>query len=565
MAGDINPNNRLNRDRRMLLGSMAALAFTPIVGGCSSPQQRKPQKTVLIPLAEPSDVELPALGGDPASVFPASVASGDPTPSGAIIWTRIADATLNRGEPILWQIANDIDFTDPVIGGEVSTTSVSSNNDNALKLDLDGLLEPNRFYYYRFAHNGVSSRPGRLRTLPTTDADVESLKLLVASCQDYTLAYFHAFGEMAEREADYVLHLGDFIYESSIVPARPIALPSGSQYASSREDLLTIYRAHRTDENLRLLLENHTLINTFDDHEFANDLYFDGDRPRGPDHPLDGDAAAMTQYVRDALDVWFHYLPVRVSYSPEANFPDVMDIQRSFRFGNLVELAVTELRMHRSPHPCGEGNFGERQLVVKSSCEARHETQRTLLGVEQKQWFIDTLRNTNAQWRVAALPIPLSPIDIAQAPPSFYEADHWDGYTVERAELLSALNGSNNLVVLGADLHAFGAATLLDGYPNGPAVGTEFATSCAAATPIASINPPANAFLQNANILANNPHFTFWDGTRNGWLEVVFTKTQCSVAVRAMQAQTPTPNQSIELAVFNVADGSATITESAVA
>ncbi|MFT5063799.1 MAG: hypothetical protein ACI91G_001170 [Gammaproteobacteria bacterium] len=78
MAGDINFNNMLNRDRRMLLGSMAALAFTPIVGGCGSPQQSKSQKTVDIPLAEPSEVELPALGGDPASVFPASVASGDP-------------------------------------------------------------------------------------------------------------------------------------------------------------------------------------------------------------------------------------------------------------------------------------------------------------------------------------------------------------------------------------------------------------------------------------------------------------------------------------------------------
>ena len=56
---------------------------------------------------------------------------------------------------------------------------------------------------------------------------------------------------MATVEADYLLHLGDFIYESAIAPLRRLPLPSGASYASSREDLLTIYRAHRSDADLR--------------------------------------------------------------------------------------------------------------------------------------------------------------------------------------------------------------------------------------------------------------------------------------------------------------------------
>jgi len=541
--------------RRKLLGLVPALAGASLMGSCASPSPESGASAGHSPTPDPETVLPPPGTGDSATVFPASVASGDPTSSGVVIWTRLAAEALVADEDILWEVAEDTEFNQRVVAGRIPTDALSQPNDGTLKLDLDGLLPADRFLYYRFAHAGVSSRSGRLRTLPLANSDVSKLRLLVASCQDYTLSYFHAFGEMADRSADYLLHMGDFIYESAIVPLRPIALPSGAQYASTREDLLTIYRTHRSDENLQRLLEAHTLICTFDDHEFANDLYFDGERPRGPDHPLDADPAAMTRYVREALDVWFHYLPVRVRYQPDAPFPEVMAPQRSFRFGNLVELVMTELRMHRSPHPCGEGNYGERQLVVESGCEARHEPERTLLGNEQKQWLIDTLNQSNATWRVAGLPIPLSPISIASTPPTVYEVDHWDGYTAERAELTSALSGTPNLVVLAADLHAFAAATVQDGYPDGPAIGTEFTTGAAAATPIASINPPANVFLQSANILANNPHFSYWDGTRNGWLEVEFTPDACNVSVRAMQAQIPAPNPSIEMATFRVASG----------
>lgn len=543
-------------DRRQILRFVPALAGASLFGACSSQPAPPGSAGVGATAVTDNSVNLPPPGtGDADTVFPSSVASGDPTSTGVVLWSRLAQSAIRDDEDVLWEIAEDDQFTQRIAAGRVPVTALSATNDHTLKLDTDGLLPADRFLYYRFAHAGVSSRVGRLRTLPRANADVSQLRLLVMSCQDYTLSYFHAMGEMAQREADFVLHMGDFIYESSIVPLRPIDLPSGAQYASSREDLLTIYRTHRTDANLRALLEAHTLICTFDDHEFANDLYFDGDRPRGPDHPLDGDAQAMTQYVRDALDVWFHYLPVRVAYQPEANFPEVMAPQRSFKFGRLVEVAMTELRMHRSPHPCGEGNFGERQLVLEDGCEARHAESRTLLGAEQKQWLLDTITYSNAQWRVVGLPIPFSPISIAQVPPTVYEVDHWDGYTAERAELLHALNGTPNLVVLAADMHAFAAATLRDGYPDGAAIGTEFTTSAAAATPIASINPPANLFLQGPNILANNPHFAYWDGTRNGWLEVEFTSEACTVAVRAMQAQVPLANPSVEVARFTVPSG----------
>lgn len=539
-------------DRRNFLKASlgAGLALTGLAAcGRSEPVSTDEQPT------------LPVTGqGDAAKVFPSSVASGDPTPSGAIIWTRIAAEAFKPDLPLYWQIANDVDFKHPVASGKVAAGQLSADHDYTMKVDVDGHLAADRFYFYRFAYDNTSSKIGRLRTLPTADASPEKLRLILLSCQDYTLAYFHGYGEIANIEADYLLHVGDFIYESAIVPLRPIALPSGGTFASSLADSRTIYRTHRSDANLQAALERHTLIHTWDDHEIANDRYFDGTRPRGPDHPLDGNAEAMTQYCREAIQAWHEYLPVRLShYDPQGSFPDLIEVQRSFRFGKLAELVLTELRMHRSPHPCGEGNYGQRQLVVESACIQRNEPDRTQLGTAQREWMLNQLSNSNAIWRVLGLPQPFSPLQISPLPPMVYETENWDGYTAERSLILNEMKRRQvpNLVVLAGDLHAFLAGTLLTDYDgDGAAVGVEFCTSAIAATPIATVNPPANAFLQSATVQAQNPHLALWDGTRNGWCEVEFTPGECRVTMRGMLAQLPLPNPSVALTQFRVAAGS---------
>ncbi|MDD9891986.1 MAG: alkaline phosphatase D family protein, partial [Gammaproteobacteria bacterium] len=199
-----------------------------------------------------------------------------------------------------------------------------------------------------------------------------------------------------------------------------------------------------------------------------------------------------------------------------------------------------------------------RQLVLESTCEARHEPNRTMMGSAQRNWMLDTLANSPAQWKVLCQPIPFSPIQVNQQPATIYETDHWDGYTDERSIVLQALadRDVSDLIILSGDLHAFLAAQLFSNYEgDGTAIGAEFATSAVAATPIASFNPPANVFLQQANIEANNPHIDFWDGTRNGWCEVTFTPTGCNVVMRAMLAQAPAANPSLLLAEFNVDAG----------
>ena len=59
------------------------------------------------------------------------------------------------------------------------------------------------------------SRTGRCRTLPAAGAQRKRLKLGLLTCQDYTNGYYGALAQVARDDSiDYVLHLGDFVYES---------------------------------------------------------------------------------------------------------------------------------------------------------------------------------------------------------------------------------------------------------------------------------------------------------------------------------------------------------------
>ncbi len=151
---------------------------------------------------------------DPYDVFPQSVASGGPTPTGVILWTRLDPATFEPGTPLGVQVARDPDFEAMVYDGVVTEDERIRAHDYTVKVDLDGQLRPDGAYFYRFVYRGVASRTGRCRTLPRPDDSPESVSFAVLTCQDYLNGYYPALHYVAQEDVDFVVHLGDFIYES---------------------------------------------------------------------------------------------------------------------------------------------------------------------------------------------------------------------------------------------------------------------------------------------------------------------------------------------------------------
>jgi len=400
----------------------------------------------------------------PGVGFPQSVASGDPTPYGAILWTRV-DPAIEQGltnaevralgeslgkathGTALFQVSLSPRFDRILLAG---LAPILREFDNVVRVDTDGRLSPGKTYYYRFlTRDGYVSRTGRFKTLPAPDS-LSPIRIGQVTCSDYTNGYFHAYRFLADDSLDFVVHLGDYIYEAvgdpryQAPPAdRRITLPSGRLQASTLEDYRTLYRTYRSDPDLQRLHERHAMIVIWDDHEFANDSY-DAVAPEERAEPDPARRLAANQ-------AWFEYIPARVNFDPAKPFDQSIRLYRRFRVGKLLELFATDERLYRSAFPCGSGVL---QRHLSKGCPALQDEKRTMLGEAQREWLLQGLSTSDALWKVWANQVQFAPLKLFGR---FYSLDQWDGYPVERERILQTIHqqGVRNLVLLTGDLHAF--------------------------------------------------------------------------------------------------------------
>jgi alkaline phosphatase D len=140
-------------------------------------------------------------------VFTYGVASGEPQPNSVLLWTRV-NPNEAAGADVYWEIAESPTFERLTQSGKVHTDQA---RDYTVKVVVTS-LKPNSTYYYRFRHGQQYSEIGRTKTLPTGSLD--KVTFAVASCSNYAFGLFNAYEDIAQQsDVDYVLHLGDYIYE----------------------------------------------------------------------------------------------------------------------------------------------------------------------------------------------------------------------------------------------------------------------------------------------------------------------------------------------------------------
>lgn len=306
--------------------------------------------------------------------FPQSVASGDPRPTSVVLWTRVVDAE-RRGEDLELELelARDALFEDRVelSGQPRMRLTAEAAADGCVKV-LVTALEPATTYHYRFSYGGAPSRVGRTRTAPSDDSEA-SLRFAVVSCQDYGGKYYHVLRRLLEEDLDFVVHLGDYVYEGGAAepsgvrdvvfgkPGEALGLGDGGEppfVARSLDNYRDLYRAVRSDPDLQALHERVPFLVIPDDHEFSDDshgptaTYFDGRRDE-----------ADLERKRASDRAWFEYMPVDYTsdsasaLDDQAAFPDDLRIYRSFGFGRHLELVLTDLRRYRPDHLIPEDAF----------------------------------------------------------------------------------------------------------------------------------------------------------------------------------------------------------------
>ncbi len=518
-----------------------------------------------------------------AAVFPQSVGSGDPRPNGVVLWTRV-DPSQQGGpyaELVAWQIARDATFTAAsILANGVAT--LDPNKDNTIKLPVSaGSLLPYTGYFYRFIYNGIASRTGQFKTLPAPGADVSQLKLGYVVCQDYGNGFYTALAHLANESVDWVLHLGDYIYETITSssfqnnPARTVPpFPSGSTTVPANvDDYRHLYKVYKTDPSQQAVHERFSYIQLWDDHEFANDCHQDFH----PDNnPTPNTAATPQPALRQAANqAWSEYGLADVAFDPTKSWEDSIQVYRKLSLGKLADLVITDERLYRDGPPCGSNQFGQRYFTV--GCPAILDPNRTMLGAAQKQWFTNQIVGSQATWKLWANEVMLMQL---KATAVYVDLDQWDGYGEERKALLNTFGhaGVKNLVALTGDLHTFVAGYLRPNFDNifsspvgvelmvGSLTSANFAEEIESAVHLPSSPVPAKGFGVPPNLLdplirGLNPHIKYWDSSTHGYAVLTLTPAQLTCEFKAVTTIREPVADLVVLKTFTVPAGHVKLNE----
>jgi alkaline phosphatase D len=522
------------------------------------------RRSVLAILGSGAAVPVPSIGRAQSSTggrFLHGVASGDPTPAGAIIWTRVtpAEAAASGDLAVEWHVADGPEAR-PLRSGNSSARSAA---DHTVKVDVTG-LRPGRSYQYWFTlSDGTRSPMGRFRTLPVGRTD--RLVLALASCQLFPGGFFNAYADMAKLpELDAVVHLGDYIYEygatgyGSQIGERIGRLPAPSREILTLQDYRQRHAQYKADPDLQAAHARAAFICVWDDHESANDGWVGGAEEHDP--ATEGDwktrkAAAMQAY--------FEWMPIR---NPRPGQPWEA-INRSFEFGDLATLAMLETRLlARSKQVMPKGGIPN-PAGISAMVAERARPERELLGPVQQQWLAGVLgRSVKARkpWQLLGSQVVMARVDgvdleqelgperfaafreklpenwrrrIAAAAAGYkaglpFNLDAWDGYPQARERLYSLFRRAGaRPIVFSGDSHAAWANDLYDG--QGQIVGNEIGTTAITSPSLGSLMPGIGTILAKVN-----KEVAFCDQDHKGYALVTLTRETATTQFVAVSTVT---------------------------
>lgn len=476
-----------------------------------------------------------ALGS--ARGFTHNVASGEPSQTSVLLWTRFV---APREVRLQAEVAETESFDSVVGGGEALA---SPERDHVAKLSVAD-LQPGRWYYYRFrAPDGSTSPVGRTRTLP--DGPTGRFKLALFSCSNLGFGWFNAYAHAAKRDdIDLVIHVGDYLYEyqRGRYPDPDKGLRSDSLFPPDELVRLTDYRlrhaAYRSDLDLRRLHQLYPMIAMWDDHENANDSWEGGAQNHQPETegPWNVRKAAAMRAYRE-------WMPVSDNVYAEYRVGDLATI-----FRPETRLAARSRQLRYAEAIAGQERDPQAALIAFRDGPWQ-DPARTILGAPQEQQLAAGFKRSvgaGIRWQILAQQVVMGSL---LTPPQAagwarqdsseevktrtrlgllasslglpLNLDAWDGYPAARARLLkSAQESGANLVVLTGDTHNGWALDLKQG--DVPA-GVEFAghsvTSPGMESSLAHVSPADVA----GALVRHNPQLKWANTSRRGYVTVELT------------------------------------------
>lgn len=464
----------------------------------------------------------PRFGGNP---FTLGVASGDPTPDGIVLWTRLCPEPADpnrlgdRSIPVGWRVARDDRMRHVVARGVAFAPAALAHS---VHVELD-CLRPGRDYFYQFDVGCEESAVGHFRTAPDHHEMARELRFAFVTCQDWPSGFYTAYRDMLQNDLDLVLHLGDYTYEYAIggITGRGVPAPAG--FEAETIDLLT-YRLRHTlyklDPDLQAVHAQFPFAVIWDDHEVQND--YSGLAPEGGQPSPEFTARRAAAY-----QAYYEHMPIRLR-TAESPGPDLR-IYRRLRYGRLAEFTLLDDRQYRTDNPCGDGE--------SLRCDEALQGEYTMLGAEQEAWLARVFARSESRWNIVGQQLLLAELEhtLPGYPDEWYWNDAWDGYPRARARLLQGVveSGLRNPVFLTGDWHSTFVNDLKVDFkdPVSATIATEFVTPAITTggdgTPYGPYYGPMIPF---------NPHIKYFEGDKRGYFRASVTRERLALDLRFVTA-----------------------------
>ena len=473
--------------------------------------------------------------------FSLGVASGDPMPDSVVLWTRLAPNPLRSTSmppvnvPVMWQIATDEKMGRVVAKGEAIATPELAHS---IRVVVNG-LESDRWYWYQFKAGKEISPIGRTKTAPNVKDILRKLTFAFVSCQNYEHGYFNAYSHLAEEDLDFVLHLGDYIYEyapkaNSNHPRQHIG-----QESTDLETYRQRYGLYKSDPDLQAAHAAFPFICTWDDREVDNDY------ANGESQDFDPVEKFLIRRAA-AYQAYYEHLPLRPVSRPYGPY---MRLYRRFSYGQLAQFSLLDSRQYRSDQVCDNNGRGGGQLIAE--CPDRFDRDRTLLGSQQESWLFEGLARSPFTWNVVAQQTLVAQLKQKLEDKTAYWSDGWDGYPLSRRKILEFISQHrpSNPVFIGGDIHSFWVTDLKTDFDdrNSPVVASEFV-----GTSISSNGVPYERF---ASYLKDNPHVKFFESRLRGYVKCTADRKKWTSDLRVVNTVKHPRSTLQTLASFVVENG----------
>jgi alkaline phosphatase D len=318
------------------------------------------------------------------------------------------------------------------------------------------------------------------------------------------------------------------------LPSKGAVQPGVPLVAESLEDYREHYRVYLSDPDLLDARAAFPWVCTWDDHEFHNDGW-QSFHASGPSQNRKVDSnQAWFEYIPAALtratagssgnnpardfsftqvdDVALDDFDADYLSREPNNLAAIasMSIYRSLRWGDLVDLLIVDGRSYRGPRGVDDSIEGAGFITRSPLPASLIETQNagrtandgdppdtveldgvaiannrkdsprgSMLGAEQKAWLKDSLQRSTARWKLLCNNVPLMRFgfdmrfrDHGNINDVWWH-DAWDGYPVERRELMSFIREQSitNVVSVTGDRHAHFAGLVYDDFDGADPVG----------------------------------------------------------------------------------------------